>query len=67
LPATIQLDAHLHTAIDLLGPALIVDAQLEHVAVPEGEGSGLDPGGAEADVVEEGAAGGLGILDEEGA
>lgn len=67
MPASVKLDTHLDTAIYFFRAALIVDPELEDVAVPEREGTGLAAGGAETDVVEEGAAGALSVPDEEGA
>lgn len=45
LPASTELDLHLDAAVDLLGPALVVDSELDHVSVLFVEGSRTKKGG----------------------
>lgn len=53
LPVAADLDLDLDAAVDLLLAALVVDAELDDVAVFERKGARLDVGVGEADVVEE--------------
>lgn len=52
LPAAVEFDAHLDTAIDFFGASLIIDTELNHVSVLDGERFGFKVRSREANVVE---------------
>lgn len=53
LPSPIQLDPHLHAAVDLLRSPLVIHSKLKNVTVLEAERPTLDVRSAQPDVVEE--------------
>ena len=63
LPASIDFNLNLDTSEDVLFSSFEVDAQLDKIAVFNGEWFGLVARGAESDVVEKGARGALNISD----
>ncbi len=63
LPATVQLEPHLHAPEDHLLAALEVDAELNDIAIVDGERPRFRPRRAEPNVVEEGAGAALHVLD----
>jgi hypothetical protein len=65
LPFASQLDAHLDAAEQIFLSPLIVDSQLEHVAVLQGCGARLGVGAGQPDVIEEGSRGARRVADEE--
>jgi hypothetical protein len=65
LPFPPDLDSDFDGLVDVLCSTLIVDAELEDVAVFDRMGSGFGIGLAQPDVVQEGAGAALGVLDIE--
>lgn len=65
LPFTANFDFDLDTSIYLLLTTLIVDAQLDDVAIFEGERPRLDVSVGQPNVVEKGARGRLAVFQEE--
>lgn len=63
LPSPVELQTHLDAAENHLLTALEVDAQLDNIAIIDGEGLALLRGRAQADMVEERAGGAFNILD----
>lgn len=65
LPGTVELDADLDAAIHGLRAALVVDAELEHVAIAKGKGSTLGVGSAEANSPEKRARRAAAVPDQD--
>lgn len=65
LPTPIQLNLHLDTAINLLGPSLIIHSQLQHIPILERERPALCPRSTQPNMVQERPRAALRIPDEE--
>lgn len=65
LPFSPNLYFNFHTAIDLLLPSLIIDTQLNDIAVLQCKRSRFDVGVREPNMIEKGSRRRLGILQEE--
>ena len=65
LPFPPDFDPNLHTLVDILCPTLVIDPELEQIAVLEFVCSAFRVRGAEADVVEERPGAALRVLDIE--
>jgi len=64
LPFSANFNSDFDTFINVLCTTLLVDAELEDIAVPDLEGPALCIGSAETDMVQKGAGTALGITDE---
>ena len=64
LPLPAHLDLDLHALVDVLGPALVIHAELEQIAVLQLVRPRLVVRGREADVVQEGATARLRVPNE---
>lgn len=65
LPFSANFNFDLDAFVNILCTALIVDTELEDIAVLDLERPALCIGGAETDMVEKGAGAALGVADEE--
>lgn len=57
LPAAVEFDAHFDASVDLLGPSLVVYAELENIPIAEIEWPALHPRSRQANMIEECPAG----------